>query len=112
HPGEVVPVAQLIHEVGPVLLARAAPEDAHVPVATGGDDVADGAVVEVLHRGDVAELVAALGAGNDGQVFLVRRFIGVQYGADAGAVHRDRLFGEDVLASRHGGREMNGAEAR
>ncbi len=47
---------------------------------------------------DVAGLVAALGAGDDRQPFLVGLFMGGQHLADAGAVDGDRLLGEEVLA--------------
>ena len=56
------------------------------------------AVVDPLHALDVAGLVAALGAGDDGQVLLLGLLGGGQDLADAGAVDGDGLLGEDVLA--------------
>ena len=56
------------------------------------------AVVDPLHALDVAGLVPALGAGDDGQVLLLGLLGGRQHLADAGAVDADRLLGEEVLA--------------
>src|SRR5262249_31422145 len=46
----------------------------------------------------VAGLVAALRAGGDAEILLLRFLVRGQYLADAGAVHGDWLLGEDVLA--------------
>ena len=60
--------------------------------------VADRAVVDPLHGLEVAGLVPALGAGDDGEVLLLGLLGGGQDRADARAVDGDRLLGEDVLA--------------
>ena len=91
--------------------SRLEPEDALVPVAAPADDVADVAVVDALHRFEVAGLVAALGAGHDRQVLLLGLLGGGQHLADAGAVDADRLLGEDVLAGGDGGFEVDRPEA-
>ena len=52
------------------------PQDALVPVAAAADDVADVAAVDALHRLEVAGLVAALGAGHDGEALLLGLFVG------------------------------------
>jgi len=98
-PGEVEPVAalplHLRHARGTLL----DPEVAHVPVALGGDDVADLAVVDPLQHLDVARLVAPLGAGDDGEVLLCGQVGGGDDRADADGIDRDRfLLHEDVLA--------------
>jgi len=64
-PDEVVPVVELVGHIGHVGLARVEPDAAAVPVDTQGCYVADGAVVNLLDRLLVAELVAALRAGDD-----------------------------------------------
>src|SRR4029077_19796855 len=71
-PGEGEPVADLPFDVGHGLAAFAMPEAAVVPVAAGGGDGAEGAVLDALHRFEVAGLVAALRAGDDGQVVAIR----------------------------------------
>ena len=88
------------------------PERALVPVAARRDDVADGAVVDALHRLEVALLVAALRAGDDAEAFFFAASVGRQHRADAGAVDRDRLLGEDVLAGGDGGLEVQSAGSR
>ena len=60
----------------------------------------------------VAELVAALRAGDDVQALLVRLLVGGQHLADAGRVHADRLFGEQVLAGRDRRLDVQRPEAR
>ena len=60
------------------------PEAALVPVAAAGDDVADRAVVDALHRLEVAGLVAALRAGADAELLLLRLLVRREHLADAG----------------------------
>ena len=72
-PGEVVPVADLPLGVAPAGLAVDDPDLAAVPVALGVDDVADGAVVDAADGFAVVGRVAALRAGGDAELFLVRR---------------------------------------
>src|SRR5262249_15320930 len=108
---EVVPVAHLVDEVAPLGLAGVGPEDALVPVAVAAQQLADGAVVDLLHRLPVAGLGAALGAGDDGEGLLLGLLVGVEDLSDAGRVGADRLLGEDVLAGRHAGLEVDRPEA-
>ena len=68
--------------------------------------------MDPLHALDVAGLVAALGAGDDGQVLLLGLLGGGEDLADAGAVDGDRLLGEDVLARLDGRLDVHRAEAR
>ena len=70
------------------------------------------AVLDPLHRLDVAGLVPALGAGDDRQVLLLRLLGGGQDLADAGAVDGDGLLAEDVLAGLDGVLQVLRAEAR
>ena len=110
-PGEVEPVAHLPLEVAPARLARLVPERALVPVGARGDDLADAAVLDALHRLDVAQLVPALGAGADAQALGLRRLGGGEHRADARPVDGDRLLGEDVLAGGDRGLEVRRPEA-
>ena len=110
-PEEVVPVEDLVLEVGLALLASVEPDVPLVPVAAPGDDVADRSVVQALDGLDVRRLVAALGAGRDAQALLLGVLVGLQHLADAGAVDADGLFGEEVLAGGHGCLDVQRAEA-
>ena len=67
--------------------------------------------MDPLQALDVAGLVAALGAGDDRQPFLVGFIIGGQHLADAGSVDGDRLLGEEVLAGLDRGLDVLGTEA-
>ena len=109
-PGEIEPVAQLPLHVRPGRLARLHPQAALVPVAAGRADVADLAFVDSLHALDVARLMAALGAGDDGQALLFRFLGGGEDLADAGGVGGDGLLGEQVLASLNRRRDVRRAE--
>src|SRR5262249_13198331 len=109
-PGVAVPVVDLESDVAHAGLAVALPQDALVPVAAPGDDIADLAVVQPLDRLDIGELVAALRAGRDAQLLLQRVLVGFEHLADAGAVHADGLFGKDVLARRHRRLQVVGPE--
>ena len=107
-PGEVEPVAQLPFHVAPARLRGLVPEAAGVVGALQGDDVADGAVVDALHRLALGVLVAAAQAGDDRQVLLLGLAARVQDRADAGRVDGDRLLAEDVLAGLDGRLEVHG----
>src|SRR5262249_45284921 len=113
----VIPVVHLVAEVGVTLavldqlLALAEPDAAAVPVAAQGGNVPDVAGLNALHAFEIAVLVAALGAGANADPFSQRIFIGGQDLADAGAVHADRLLGEDVFAGGHRGLNVHRPEA-
>src|SRR5262249_37665221 len=109
-PAEVIPIVDLVIEVGHPLLTLAEPDVAAVPVAAGIDDVPDGPAVDAFHRLQVAGLVAALRAGANAGLLRPRLLFGLQDPADAGAVDADGLLGEDVLASGHRGGDVDGAE--
>ena len=79
-------------------LALVSPDGPSVPVDAARGHVADRPVVNPLHALDVAGLVAALGAGDDGQFLVLGLLVGGQHLADAGAVDGDGLLGEEVLA--------------
>ncbi len=96
--------------VGPVLRGTLDPQGAHVPVALPGHQLADVAGVHALHDLEVVGLVAALGAGHDGEALLRRELRGGDDGADAERVDRHRLLREDVLAGLDRGLEVLGAE--
>src|SRR5262249_19306060 len=64
-PGVAVPVVDLESDVAHAGLAVALPQDALVPVAAAGDDVADLSIGQPLDRLNVGELVAALRSGGD-----------------------------------------------
>ena len=109
-PGVIEPVPELVFHVGHSRLPLDRPKAPLIPVASGGDDLADVAAVDALHRLDVAELVAALGSGDDGQILALGFLGGGKDLADAGAIHGDRLFAEQVLAGGDGRLDVVGAE--
>src|ERR1700686_2581580 len=90
-PGEVEPVADLPFDVGHVA-AFTMPESPLVPVAAASGDIADGPVQDAIHRFHIAGLIAALRAGDDGEVMAVGFLEGGEDHPDAGAVHADRLL--------------------
>ena len=111
-PEEVVPVVELVGAVRHALGALAEPRLAAVPRAAGGADFADGAVVDLLDRLDVPLLVAALGAGDDGDVLLLGLVHQPVALAGAGRVDAHRLLAEDVLAGLHRRIQVVRAEPR
>src|SRR5437764_1039671 len=106
----MIPVVDLVIEIGHALRTVAEPNSPAVPVAASVDDVADRAVVDTLHRLTVAGLVPALRAGADGEFLDARYLLRLQDATDAGAVDADWLLGEDVLAGGHRGGDMEGTE--
>ena len=68
--------------------------------------------MDPLHALDVAGLVPALGAGDDGQLLALGLLVGGQHLADAGAVDADGLLGEEVLAGLDDRLDVQGPEAR
>ena len=56
--------------------------------------------------------MSALSSGNDAQAFRLRFLGGGKDLADAGPVHANRLFREDVFARLHGGGDVQRPEAR
>src|SRR5512135_1066760 len=110
-PGEVEPVAELPFHVAPARLAGLHPEAPLVPEAAARGDLADRAVAESSHALDVAGLVLALGAGDDGQVLRLGLLVRLEDLADPGAVRADRLLGEDVLAGLDRGGDVQRPEA-
>src|SRR5262249_34288791 len=113
-PSEVVPVAHLVLEVLPLLLARIGPQNALVPVTVPADDLADVAVVDTLHHLQVAALMPPLRAGDNADLLLLRRLVRLEHLPDAGAIDGDRFFGEDVdvLLRVDSGFEVDGTEPR
>ena len=93
-------------------LALVGPDGPSVPVDAARGDLADRPVVDPLHALEVAGLVAALGAGDDGQLLALGLLVGGQHLADAGAVDADGLLGEEVLAGLDGRLDVQGPEAR
>jgi hypothetical protein len=70
-PQEVVPVVNLIGGIRLTGTAIAEPDASAIPGATGGNDVPDGSLMDAADRFDVPFLMAALGAGDDGEFFGV-----------------------------------------
>ena len=105
-PGEIEPVAQLPFHVAPVRLARLVPQCARVVGAVQGHNVADGAVVDALHRLALGVFVAITEAGHNRQILLLRFTARFEDGANAGRVDGYGLFAEDVFAGGDGGLEM------
>src|SRR5262249_10587773 len=111
-PGVVVPVPHLLRDLGGHLRpGRPGPEDALHPEAAPRDDVADLTGVNALDRLDVGGLVAALRAGDDGEVLGLGLVVGLEDFADAGAIGGDGLLGEDVDALGNGGFQVQWSEA-
>ena len=117
-PDEVVPVAHLIFhfaelasglgfEVGALLH----PGRVAVPVGAHRHDVADLSVLQTLHAFDVTRVMMALETDADFQILPLRLLSGCEKLAHAGAVHRHRLFREDVFALAHRFLELHRAEA-
>src|SRR5262249_145972 len=90
----------------PIPEAALVPEDAHRL------DVAEGAVVDTLHRFLVTGLITALGAGDDVEVVAIGRLVRLEAHASAGAVDADRLLGEDLLPRPDRSLQMRRPEAR
>ena len=111
-PREVEPVPDLPLDVGPLRLPRLHPQTALVPINLGRDDVADGAVVDALHRRPVTCVVAPLRSGHDGEALLGGEIGRGDHGAHLHRIHRHRLLHEDVLARLDRRGEVSGAERR
>ena len=90
-PGEVQPVSQLPLHVCPFGLAIPFPESAHVPVAAGGDRLADLAASYPFHDVQIALFVPSLRPGNDGEEFLIGSSGGLHDKPDPGRVHPPRV---------------------
>ena len=99
-PGEVEPVAHLVFHLAPLGIAPAVPERAGEVVLVHGDDIADGPVLDSLHRLADAVVVAPAEAGDEVQALLLGGPGRFQHVAHAGRVDRHRLLAEDVLAGR------------
>ena len=70
------------------------------------------AVVHALDGLEVAGVMAVERAGNQAEPLLLDLLVRLEAAAHAGAVHRDRLLGEDVLAGRDGRLDVIGPETR
>ena len=81
------------------------------PIGVGGADFADLACLDFLYCFNVFALEAALGTGDDGELFLFALFGGGHEAADAGGVCGEGLFAEDVFACLDGGFKVHGAVA-
>ena len=110
-PGEVQPVANLPFSVRPRRLTRVVPETTLVPEHLTAHHVADRPVVNALDGWNVFGLMSTLGADADAEPLLLGRFVTRKHRPDAGRIHRHRLLGEDVLASRNRSGEVRGPEA-
>ena len=88
------------------------PDGALVPVTAPGGDLTHGSVVDALQGLEIPGLMAALCADADGDPLALRLVVSREHGADAGAVHRHRLLGENVLACRHRRLQKRRAESR
>ncbi len=110
-PGEVEPVAALPLHLRHVRQALLDPEVALVPIALGGDDLADLAVPDALHHLEIAPLVTPLRPGDDGQAFLSGQVGGRDHRANPDGIDRHGLFHEDVFPGLDGGFEMQRSES-
>jgi hypothetical protein len=76
-----------------------------------GHDLADVALVDVLHPLLLQPLVAVAEAGDDRQALLPGLLARLDHAAHAGGVGRHRLLAEDVLAGGDGVLQLHRAEA-
>src|SRR4029079_2366461 len=91
-PEEVVPVVDLVRAVLLARLPVVEPDPLAVPGTARRDDVADRPIVNLANGVEVALLVAALGAGDDGDVLLLGLIDEAKDLARASRVHADRLL--------------------
>ena len=115
-PGEIEPVANLVLHLAPLGLAAAVPEVAGIVVLLDGDDVADRAVLNALHRLADAFLVPPAQPGDDGQLLFLRQLVRLDDRPIARRIDGDRLFDEAVLAAFDGvlecaGRKCGGVQS-
>ncbi len=118
-PREVVPIVDLVFHFGRLVAMRggevgmrADPQAAAVPIHAGEQDVAERAVVNLLHRFDVSRIVTPLQTDRDHEVFLLRLLVGRHEAAHARAVDRDRLLRKDMLVRPSRPLRSESAESR
>ena len=109
-PDIVIPVANLLLQLGGAVVAAMPDRPAVDPVGAQRVDVANRAVPEALDRLHIAPLVAALRPGDNLQVLLPRRRRRRVHNPAAGAVHRHGFLHEHMLARRDGRLEIRRPE--
>jgi len=110
-PGEVIPILHLVLHLAHARLARMFPWTLAVPIATHGCDVADRAVMQPLEGFDITGMMAALQADCDFQILLLGDLGGGEHTTDAGAVHGERFFRENMFARVDRCFQMDGPDA-
>ena len=111
-PIEIIPVAHLVLKFGLIRLPRASPNSATIPKSAHVQDIADGSILETLNGFHIIGLMAALETNGDEQVLFLGDFVGGKHLANAGTIHPNGLFHENVKPVVHGMLEMQGAKAR
>lgn len=101
-------LAQIVLQLGPLV----PPRPRAVPVSAGGNELPQRAVLILLKRLAVAELMVPLQADANRQRFALSDFVGRQNSPHAGGIGGDGLFHENVFAGFHRGRKMNGPKTR
>src|ERR1051326_3606777 len=110
-PSVVIPILDLILHVSPTGLAgEGGPDITGVVGSVESADFTNGAIVDLLHDGADAVVVAVTEAGDKGEIFPLGFFDSGEAAADAGGIRRHRFPAEDVLSRRDGGFQMKGAE--
>ena len=104
-PDEVVPVTHLVFHLGELssgallhTFAITHPDASAVPIGTGGNNVTDRPVVNLLHDLLVTELVMTLKTNAHFQILLLRFLRSSEHLTYTLSVHGHRFFHEDVLA--------------
>ncbi len=112
-PAEQVPVADLVfHFAERRRLRRALAAAGHVEVGPQVQDLAHGAVANLLNARQVVALVATLQAGHHGEPLPSGFLVGGHQQAIAGRVDTTGLLQEDVFARLDRGRVVQGPEMR
>ncbi len=111
-PVEVVPVAHLILHFGLAWLAWADPDTGVIAVGPEEGDFADCSVVDTLDYLAGVILVADVQPDRDEQALFLCLLVGGDHLSDAGRVHGDGFFHEDVLVGLDCRFEVQRAEAR
>jgi len=111
-PDVMVPIANLLLHFG-VAVFPAMPDGAAVdPVCAQGHHIANRAILDAFDGFKITGLMAALRAGGDLEVFLLRQFGGPLHQAATRTVHRDRLLAENVFAGLDASPKVRRAEPR
>ena len=110
-PIKVVPVAHLVLQFALILLPRAHPDAAAVPVDARTNDVADRPVAQAGDRFLVLGFMVALQADGHHQALLLRFFVRGQQAPDSRRVRTQRLLHEYVLSGLDRGFEVQRPES-